>query len=226
MIARFDPMKDHPNFIRAAALLARRLAEVRFVLCGLGAAPENADLVRLLAEHGVRDRFHLLGRRSDIPRVMNALDVCTLSSFGEAFPLAIGEAMSCGVPCVVTDVGDSAYLVGDTGRVVPPRDSTALAGAWEALASLEPEARRRLGLAARERIVQHFALAGVVEQYTNLYRRALGSAAPSPSPLARPGVGRNVASPDHLAVPPRADERTPVRSAGAPPTPTATTPRR
>jgi glycosyltransferase involved in cell wall biosynthesis len=182
MVARFDAQKDHPNFIRAAALLARRLADVRFVLCGLGAGPENADLVRLLAEHGVSDRFQLLGRRSDIPRVMNALDVCTLSSsFGEAFPLAIGEAMSCGVPCVVTDLGDSAYLVADTGRVVAPRDSAALAGAWETLARLEPEARRRLGFAARERIVQHFALARTVEQYADLYRRALGGTVPTPS---------------------------------------------
>jgi glycosyltransferase involved in cell wall biosynthesis len=182
MVARFDPQKDHPNFIQAAALLAPRLANVRFVLCGLGAAPDNADLLRLLAEHGARDRFRLLGRRSDIPRVMNALDVCTMSSsFGEAFPLAIGEAMSCGIPCVVTDVGDGAYLVGDTGRVVPPRDSAALAGAWEALARLEPDARRRLGLAARERIARNFALARVVEQYADLYRRALGGAVPTPS---------------------------------------------
>ncbi len=179
MVARLDPMKDHPNFVRAAALLAQRLADVRFVLCGLGASPDNDDLVRLLAEHGVRNRFHLLGRRSDVPRVMNAFDLCTLSSIGEAFPLAIGEAMSCAVPCVVTDVGDSAYLVGDTGRVVPPRDPAALAGAWETLARLEPDARRRLGLAARERIVQRFALARIVEQYADLYRRALRGAVPT-----------------------------------------------
>ncbi len=183
MVARFDPQKDHPNFIRAAAVLAPRLANVRFVLCGLGAAPDNAALLRLLAEHGVQDRFHLLGRRSDVPWVMNALDVCTMTSgYGEAFPLAIGEAMSCGVPCVVTDVGDSAYLVGDSGRVVPPRDSSALATAWESLARMEPDARRRIGLAARERIAQHFALARIVEQYAELYRRALGGTVPSASP--------------------------------------------
>ncbi len=181
MVARVDPMKDHPNFIRSAALLAGRLPEARFLLCGPGTTPQNADLARLLAEHGVRDRFHLLGNRTDVPRVMNALDICTLSSLGEAFPLAIGEAMSCGVPCVVTDVGDSAYLVGGTGRVVPPRDPAALAGAWEAVARLDPDARRRLGLAARDRITRHFALARVVEQYTDLYRRALGGAAPTPS---------------------------------------------
>lgn len=187
MVARFDPQKDHPNFIRAAALLARRRADVRFVLCGLGAGPENAGLLHELAEHGVRDHFHLLGRRSDVPRVMNALDVCTLSSgYGEAFPLAIGEAMSCGVPCVVTDVGDSGFLVGDTGRVVPPRDPAALAGAWETLACLDRDARQRLGLAARARITQHFTLARAVEQYTELYRRALGSAVPAASLHAGP----------------------------------------
>jgi len=182
MVARLDPQKDHANFIRAAALLARRVTDARFVLCGLGAEPENADLARALAEQGVRDRFHLIGRRNDVPRVMNALDVCTLSSsFGEAFPLAIGEAMSCGVPCVVTDVGDSAHLVGDTGRVVPPRDPAALAGAWETVARLEPGARQRLGLAARERIAQYFALPRIVERYADLYRRALASALPAPS---------------------------------------------
>lgn len=184
MVARVDPMKDHPNFIRAAALLAGRLPEARFLLCGPHTTPQNADLARLLAEHGVDERFHLLGNRNDIPRVMNALDVCTLSSLGEAFPLAIGEAMSCGIPCVVTDVGDSAYLVGDTGRVVPPRDPAALAGAWEALARLDPGARRELGLAARERIAQHFALPHVVEQYAELYRRAVGPAASAASPTA------------------------------------------
>ena len=89
--------------------------------------------------------------------------------------------MSCGVPCVVTDVGDSAHLVGDTGRVVPPRDPAALAGAWETVARLEPGARQRLGLAARERIAQYFALPRIVERYADLYRRALASALPAPS---------------------------------------------
>jgi hypothetical protein len=81
----------------------------------------------------------------------------------------------------VTDVGDGAYLVGDTGRVVRPRNSGALADAWETLARLGPDARRHLGVAARGRITQHFALARVVEQYADLYRRTLGGAIPTPS---------------------------------------------
>ena len=185
MVARLDPQKDHPNFLRAAALLAGRCPEARFVLCGEGATPANQDLVRAIAEHGVRDRVLLLGRRSDIPRLMNALDVCTLSSaYGEAFPLAIGEAMSCGVPCVVTALGDCAHLVGDTGRVVPPRDPGALAQAWETMVRLEPEGRRRLGLAARARIVAHFTLPRIAEQYAALYRAALGRGTTSAVPTS------------------------------------------
>jgi glycosyltransferase involved in cell wall biosynthesis len=175
LVARLDPQKDHRNFIRAAALLASRRPHARFLLCGEGAAPGNGELVREIAEHGLLDRFLLLGRRSDVPRIMNALDVGTLSSaFGEAFPLAIGEAMACGVPCVVTDLGDSAYLVGDTGRVVPPRDPGALARAWEALVDAGPEGRHALGRAARDRVADRFGLPRVVDAYAQLYRSALG----------------------------------------------------
>jgi glycosyltransferase involved in cell wall biosynthesis len=112
---------------------------------------------------------------------MNALDIATLSSaWGEAFPLVIGEAMACGVPCVVTDVGDSAYLVGDTGRVVRPRDPEELAAGWEALVELGPDGRRLLGGAARARIEQHFSLPRIAAEYASLYRRMLDGV-PEPS---------------------------------------------
>jgi glycosyltransferase involved in cell wall biosynthesis len=186
LVARVDPQKDHRNFLRAAALLAGRRPLARFLLCGEGASADNPALVHDIAEHRLLDRVLLLGRRSDMPRVMNALDVGTLSSaFGEAFPLAIGEAMACGVPCVVTDLGDSAYLVGDTGRVVPPRDPEALARAWEALVDAGPEARRALGRAARDRVAARFSLPYVAGAYAALYRRALGRVRSAPA--GRPG---------------------------------------
>jgi glycosyltransferase involved in cell wall biosynthesis len=190
MVARISPQKDHPNFIRAAASLAKRRPEVRFLLCGgpgvegaMGATPDNRELVRPLQEAGLLDRFSLLGRRDDVPRVSRALDIGVLSSsYGEAFPLVIGEAMACGVPCVVTDVGDSGFLVADTGRVVPPRDSEAMARAWEELVELGPEGRRRLGQAARARVEEHFSLPSVAARYAALWRRLVdrcASAAPS-----------------------------------------------
>ena len=180
LMARLDPQKDHPNFMRAAARLAARAPGVRFVLCGQDVTPANDALVEELRGHGLLERALLLGLRSDVPRVLAALDVCTLSSVSEAFPVAIGEAMACGVPCAVTDVGDCAYLVGETGRVVPPRDPEALAAAWEALIRLEPDARRRLGRAARERIAAHFSLPRIAEAYAALYRGGARTTSSSP----------------------------------------------
>ena len=83
--------------------------------------------------------------------------------------MAIGEAMACGVPCVATDVGVLASIIGETGRVVPPRDPRALAAAWEELLALAPDARRRLGQAARLRIQDRYGLASIARRYEDLY---------------------------------------------------------
>jgi glycosyltransferase involved in cell wall biosynthesis len=143
LVARWHPQKDHPGFIRAAAALARVQPAVHFILAGAECDDANPELVRLVAEAGLAGRIHLLGPRSDIPRITAALDIATISSiFGEAFPNILGEAMACAVPCVTTDVGDAAYIVGDTGRVVPPGDHEKLAAAWaEILAMPSPESR-------------------------------------------------------------------------------------
>ena len=118
----------------------------------------------------MRPSFHLLGRRNDIPRLDAALDIGTSSSSEEAFPLTIGETMACGVPCVVTDVGDSALLVGDTGLVVPPDHSQALADAWGELLGKGREEIGRLGRAARRRIEENFSLPAITARYEELYR--------------------------------------------------------
>lgn len=169
LVARFDPQKDHANFIRAASLSAAS-ADVRFVLVGAGCDPENERLQAYLRASGIGDRFHLLGLRRDTPRVMAALDVAvTASAYGEAFPLVVGEAMSCGVPCVVTDVGDCGAMVGNTGHLVPPRDAHALAEALVAVLRLSPDERRALGVAARERILDRYALSTIAGRYQQVY---------------------------------------------------------
>src|SRR5262249_9583363 len=123
----------------------------------------------------LRTHCHLLGLRKDIPRLSAALDIASLcSSYGEAFPNVIGEAMACGVPCVVTDVGDSAFIVGDTGRVVSSKDPSALAAAWWELLQMGPDERRRLGEAARLRIQEHFDLLAITSRYETLYRNMVG----------------------------------------------------
>jgi glycosyltransferase involved in cell wall biosynthesis len=110
-----------------------------------------------------------MGQRDDIPRLMAALDVLASSSVGEAFPNVLGEAMACSVPCAVTDVGDSAYIVGDTGRVVASGDMTGLAAALESLLKLPLDQRRSLGERARARVVECFEIGKVVRMYEAFY---------------------------------------------------------
>jgi glycosyltransferase involved in cell wall biosynthesis len=171
LVGRFHPQKDPRNFVQAAARHHARLPESHFLLCGDGITWENPELVGWIEAAGIRDRCHLLGRREDIPRLTAALDIAsTAASHGEAFPLVIGEAMACGVPCVVTDVGDSAIIVGETGVVVLPRDSQALATGWsQLLLDMSREKRLQLGLAARQRIMERYSLGKIVEQYERLY---------------------------------------------------------
>jgi glycosyltransferase involved in cell wall biosynthesis len=168
MVARFHPLKDHLNFVRAAQRLAE-VSDARFLLCGDGILPENAELSGWIEQARLGRRFHLLGRREDMPRLFSSLDVSTLSSLSEAFPLVVGEAMASGVPCAVTDVGDSAEIVGTTGVVVAPRDSQALAEAWNKLIEAGPEGRARLGELARKRIAERYSLPATVARYQDLY---------------------------------------------------------
>lgn len=176
MIARFDPQKDHASLLEAADLVACRLPDAHFLLCGLGVQPDNPPFAALTRRHpDLAPRLHAVGLRRDIPRLDAALDVGVLSSIGgEAFPLAVGEAMACGVPCVVTDVGDAPELVADTGVVVPRGEPTAMAGAIVDLLSLPVDQRRAMGAAARRRVQQHYELDHVVARYEGLYAELAG----------------------------------------------------
>jgi glycosyltransferase involved in cell wall biosynthesis len=170
LVGRFDAQKDHRTFIRAAAQLHTQLPDVRFLFCGDGITWDNAELAGWIAAAGIRSHCHLLGRRNDVPRLTAALDLASSSSsHGEGFSNVIGEAMACGVPCVVTDVGDSARIVGETGGVVPPKDPHALARNWQTLLESSPEDKEQLGRAARRRIEEHFNLPAIVAQYEKLY---------------------------------------------------------
>ena len=163
-------MKDHGNFLAAAARLAPVYPELLFVLAGAGTDPANPALAGIIAAYGLRDRVLRLGERRDLERLYPAFDIVTLSSaFGEALPMVLGEAMSCGIPCVATDSGDAALVIGDAGIVVPPRDPAALAAGWHQLVALGPAGRQALGERARARIVEHYDLDRVVPRYTALY---------------------------------------------------------
>ena len=175
-IARYHPMKDHANFLKAARILLTEFPDTNFLLVGTDVNRQNPSLTNLIAELNIGDRIHLLGERRDIPKIIPALDIMTSSSaFGEAFPLVIGEAMSCGVPCVVTDIGDSASIVGDTGKVVSPKNPQALANGWKNLILLGAEGRKTLGIKARQKVIEHYSRDKVVAQYEHLYHQVLNN---------------------------------------------------
>jgi glycosyltransferase involved in cell wall biosynthesis len=178
LVARFDPQKDHRTFTAAARRVLDDVPDARFVLCGRGVTAENVDLVRLIRAGELQDQVALLGVRDDMPAVTAAFDVAVSSSaFGEAFSIAIGEAMATGVPCVVTDSGNAARLVGDAGRVVPVRDPGALARGIVDLLRLSREERRAMGAQGRTTIVDRYSLASVVRQYEGIYDEAFRRAA-------------------------------------------------
>ena len=172
LIARYHPMKDHDNFLSAATLLLKKFPDIHFVLVGTGVQKENSGIVSLLSDFKLTHdpHFHFLGERQDISKITAGFDIASLvSAWGEGFPNVVGEAMSCGVPCVVTDVGDSAWIVGETGKVVPPKDPEKLAQVWQEMIELGQEKRNQLGTLARQRIIENFSLDAIVEQYEELY---------------------------------------------------------
>lgn len=166
MVARSDPQKDHANFLAACEQLAAKHHGLRFLLIGEGTS--DIDLPETL-----RGRLVALESRSDVPRIMRALDVHVLSSaFGEGFPNVVAEAMATEVPCVVTDVGDAAKLVKGSGITVSPSDPVSLADAIEALIKEKPEQRNQRGQAARSKIIADFHLDAVCNLYNALWRNS------------------------------------------------------
>lgn len=173
MVARYDPQKDHANLVNALRLIKHKKESFQCVLVGTKMDANNHELCRLMENQGVRDNVLLLGQRHDIPGVMNALDIHVLSSsFGEAFPNVLAEAMACGIPCVTTDVGDAAVIMGDTGWIVPPSNSELLANAIsETIAEMQDSekwaVRRSM---CRDRVVLNFSLERMVDNYHNVWR--------------------------------------------------------
>lgn len=176
-VARFHPVKDHASFLRAAVRVAEARPRIEFLLAGMDVSVDNPALARRVPPR-LSDRFHFLGLRNDIHRLMQALDVLCQSSWSEAFPNVLGEAMALGIPCVATAVGDSRSILGDCGVLVPPRDSDALARGMIRLADMAPTERRRLGMRARSRVTERFALPAIVARYARLYQRLMAQVSP------------------------------------------------
>lgn len=174
IVARLDPMKDHTTFFQAAQLILRERRDVRFILIGDDPVGMKKGLNTLTDTLGISDRVAWVGGLENIEVAYSALDILVSSSYSEGFSNVIAEAMACGTPCVVTDVGDSRLIVGGVGAVVPPRNPQALAEAC--LTMMESISRKEHSLtpgACRERIEHYYSLESMVGNTEQVLMRLL-----------------------------------------------------
>jgi glycosyltransferase involved in cell wall biosynthesis len=161
IVGRLDPMKDHVTFIKAASELAKMNSSVYFICVGSGNPDYKEELQALSLSMGLEKRLAWLGGRSDMQPLYNALDVLVSSSaFGEGFSNVIAEAMSCGIPCVVTDVGDARLIVGAFGAVIPPRNPQILSDTLREMVENLPSVQHHL---IRQHIVDNFGVEAMVQ---------------------------------------------------------------
>ncbi len=170
MVARFHPLKDHETLLRAAVHLVTERRDVHLVLAGRGMDASNPLLQSGQLDPVLQGRVHALGDCAEVEDLTAGLDIATLSSRAEGFPNVLGEAMACAVPCVATDVGDVADILGGVGVVVPPEDPLALSRAWSGILGESDAARKARSQAARHRIETHFSMRAVAARYEDLYR--------------------------------------------------------
>ena len=168
-VARFHAMKDHKNFLKAAVALVKRHQHVYFIMLGKNIEKDNEELLPFITPE-LSNKLLMLGEYQNVARLLKTIDIfCMSSAWGEAFPNVIGEAMATGVPCVTTDVGESANIVDNTGIIVPPNDNVALYTGLEEMLIMQPDKRTALGTAASKRIRQNYSIESIVNQYTELY---------------------------------------------------------
>lgn len=168
-VGRYHPDKGQDILIQALSLLPRDI-DWQCVLVGKGCEIENAELQRAIADHQLSERVRLLGLRDDVPHLLQCFDIFCLPSRTEAFPMALGEAMSVGLACVATDVGDCAELVGDSGFIVPPSSAKDLADGLYSALLLGKEQLKLVGDNACHRVLTRFDLRLVSQKYQQLYR--------------------------------------------------------
>ncbi len=168
---RFDSNKNHIGFLRALTNI-KYLESIRILMCGTGVDSSNNQLSDKIHDFGLSGKVVLLGCLQDMPKFYRCIDLYVSSSISEGFPNTVAEAMSCGVPCVVTDVGDSTEIVGDAGVTVAVNDDHAMAKAIdECLQLMQTSFWQQRKIAARERIKAHFSVQRMAAAYAALYRK-------------------------------------------------------
>jgi glycosyltransferase involved in cell wall biosynthesis len=172
IVARLDPMKDHRTFLEAAGMMSKTRPDVRFLIVGYGSNEYEQSLKKMALDQGLEDKIIWAGQRRDLPDIHSALDIATLTSaYGEGFPNTIGEAMSCEVPCVGTNVGDTAKVIGNTGYVTQIGDACAIVDSWSRILSETPAEQSARRKRSRQYIEENFSLETMIEAHIQLYNQ-------------------------------------------------------
>src|SRR5271157_1961056 len=172
---RIVAAKDYPNLLNAFAMVNAEYSETQLWVAGDGDVDDLSDLIEMADELKMRGRVRWLGLRRDMPALLDAADGFVLASAWEGMPLVVGEAMAMEKPVVATDVGGVRELLGETGLIVSAKSSGGLAEAMLEMMRRTNDERRRLGMAARERIAAHFSMDAKAEEWQALYRKLLSN---------------------------------------------------
>lgn len=174
-VGRFSSIKGHDLFVEAAGIIMKKNPNILFLMIGLNIDENNQQLMEWINATCNKDQFVLLGERNDIPVCLAAMDIFCLHSRSEGFPNILGEAMSTRLACISSDVGDSAYLLSDTGLIVERCSSEALANGLNELITNPKEKNEILGIRAMKRIEENFTLEETSKKFYAVYRELLSS---------------------------------------------------
>jgi len=173
MVGRFHPQKNHLGLLKALSIVKKCFKDFKFLLVGRDLNHNNLILVNEIKNQNLESNIVLINKRSDIPAVMNAIDINVLSSSsGEGFPNVLAEAMACGIPCVTTNIGDASLIVGHTGWVSPPNDSIALANSIIKAIKEKNRDKKLWSLRkqkCRNRIIENFSLDKMIKNYHSVW---------------------------------------------------------
>ena len=170
-VGRFNEQKDYPNLLRAIATFHESLKQKKCMLSIAGDGELRPQIEELIEHLGLKNKVTLLGRRNDIPQLMQEADFFILPSAYEGFGLVVAEAMACGAFVIATNSGGVAEVMGDTGILVPPQDSKALAEAIKQAVSKTPLEIQENNLKARQRVEELFSLENSVQNWLKLYEQ-------------------------------------------------------
>jgi glycosyltransferase involved in cell wall biosynthesis len=169
MIARWDAIKDHKTFLQAFKSVNNRCPETLAIMCGEGIDNENKSLVSLIKYLELENKVRLLGVIRDIPQILNVSKLLVSTSLSEGFPNVVGEAMSCGTYCIVTDAGDSIHIIGDYGSVIPKRQPQQVANEIIKVLDIEKVKFDNILLEARNRVEEEFSIGSITKKYEHIY---------------------------------------------------------